>query len=196
MSLSYIKSHSQPHLSYEETDQFEFQGHEQEYASYVECRRKNIMFSQMMTNMKLQKDIMFTYKLPFFLPRNRLLENQEILLLQPNWMRNWSWVGHDQSVSLVEWSDSLADESFATINSFLSFQKASLVQYGQQMNLASNRYWMTQLNEPYEYIEHLKRYIDMLGKLYSTSRRAFDRTSLLLKKTQGDLAYAIEKILR
>ena len=182
---------SEPNLSYrEDAEHFNQQG--QELAMYGDCQRKNIMFSQMMANMKLQKEIMFAYKLPLFAPLN---PNQDALLRPDStWLSNWSWI-NDQTGTLSDWSNSLADDTFFTINSFLLYQKKCIINFGREMNLSTTRYWTERLDSPYTYIDNLKLYTDMVSKLYSCTWRAFERTSNLLKKTQRDLAYFMEKAI-
>ena len=148
----------------------------------------------MMANLKLQKDIMSAYKLPFFAPPNPLLINDTFLQSGRPWMNNFSWI-NNQSASLAVWSDSLADDTFSTINAFLQFQKNSIAQYRRDMNLTSPNFWISRLDAGHEYVEHLKVYTEMICKLYSVTWRAFERTSSLLKKTQHDLASLFEKIL-
>lgn len=164
------------------------EGDIQYQAEYKNELTKQLRFSFLFKNLKMQKALMGVYQLPSSVPRNAMPRND-------SWFNDFSWLDNITS-TLPEWVSLINNSAINDIKEFIQSQKRHVMKFKSDMQLENTSMWLDDLQESRAYVEHLKLYVDMVNILFCTTFRGLESALHVLNRTQIDLATVSEKIIQ
>ena len=154
---------------------------------YNDCMRKNLKFAYFRKSLELQAKTIGFYKLPYTCPRNARLPNRRT----SGFAGDWGWLDETDG-SLEDWVLSLNVDAESEVESFIKYLQTKVKIFHRELNLGDRHYWLEILKEPYDFIDNLKVYSDMLNQILAISSRCLSQLWKELGNTQVDLVKMIE----
>jgi len=164
----------------------------QEAEYYNKCMVKNLKFALLEKNLSVQNSIWGFFKTPFSEPRNAAIPHS--LPSNTEWQHGFEWL-NNLDCGLAKWSVDLNNNSMNEMLCFTKSMKKDINNFRLNMQLDNERYWCSELEDPREYISHLKHYAELINGLFSISHRALEIIWCEYLKTQSDLVNFMDAVL-